>query len=156
MTNPIVAALAVLASAFAIASSETSAPHLEARHRRFAPGCASVTHADSALILDWFQRIVTDPSPAARNRASLPEINADSVRYGGTGAQCDSVAARYRAFHAGTADSVPILPIMLIRIGATRWVGDPRVSRDSAGRSREWIILDSSFAIVKMWRTTGW
>lgn len=115
-------------------------------------GCASVAAHDSANTLEIFRNVVSGPSQALRTRADLPNLPVDSVRFAGTSMQCDSVLARYVALRASqTGTTWPsTLSLILLRVGPTRWVGDPHVGTE---RSREWIILDSTFNIVKVWNT---
>ena len=150
MQQFMIATVTVLASALAFASGTQSDVRAARSMATSAPGCADVTPADSALVRQLFRYIVSS-SDKLRAEADLPPLPVDSVVFAGTSAQCDSIAARYQAFHAGTADSIPLLPVILLRVGPTRWVADPRVSRDAAGKSNEWITLDSSLTIIKTW-----
>ncbi len=120
-------------------------------------GCAVPTGGDSLLGLTLFRSIVSDTGTIGDtfrgpDQFDLPALPADSVQYGGTGAQCDSVAARYSAYRDYVfGGTMPIRPIMLMRAGPTRWIGDPRVGASTG--HREFSILDSTFHIIKIFGT---
>jgi len=117
-------------------------------------GCGVTTANDSAAFLEALQFVVSSPIAALRTSNGLPQLPADSVRYGGTGAQCDSVRARYNALRTSeTGVAWTSSPVLMLRVGPTRWVADPKVV-DQYGQ-REWIILDSLFTIQTIWRTQG-
>lgn len=117
-------------------------------------GCANVRANDSAHTLATFREVVSGASQAVRTVADLPNLPKDSVRFAGTSFQCDSVVARYIAYEfARSGTTLPTnLRLVLLRVGPTRWVGDPHVSTK---QDRDWIILDSTLTIIKVWRTTN-
>jgi len=117
------------------------------------PGCASFPPDDSLDFRELFQAYVADTSTDLHADILLPVLPADSVQWGGTATQCDTVAARYRAFRmAATGDTVwPLLPVALLRVGSTRWIADPHVG--NAEGLREWVILDSTLTVLKIVKT---
>lgn len=117
-------------------------------------GCGSTTAADSAGFLAFIRDFVSSPIVGYRTHSGLPALPADSVSFGGTSVQCDSVTARYNALRtAETGVAWTSVPVLMLRVGPTHWVADPKVE-DIDGH-REWIILDSTFTIIKVLRTTG-
>ncbi len=117
-------------------------------------GCGNTTPDDSADFLERFQYTVSGPIENLRTHSGLPNVPADSVRYGGTNAQCDTVSARYNALRSKESGlDWNSSPVLMLRVGPNRWVADPKV--EDQHRQREWIILDSTFTIVKIFRTTN-
>ena len=81
------------------------------------------TTANSAGFLEAFRSVVSGPVVGYRTHSGLPNLPADSC------------------------------PVLMLRVGPTHWVADPKVV-DQYGQ-REWIILDSTLTILKVWHTTG-
>lgn len=123
-------------------------------HLSTTSGCGATTPTDSVRLIESLQKVVSGPIVALRTSSGLPSLSANQVTFGGSAIQCDSVSARYQRLRAAeTGTSWPNLPVVLVRVGPSHWVADPRVM-DQYG-NREWIILDSLLNITKVWRTLG-
>lgn len=148
-----VVTLSLLAMAVGGAAGSSSMGRPVLRTRAFSE-CLSGSASDSGYFLEFVRSIANPAASAVMRLASdLPAVASDSIRIVGTPAQCDSVAVRYRQYYATNRGdtTMPLLPVMIARVAPNRFVADPRVSTASAGT--EWITLDSTMHIVKVWRT---
>ena len=148
--------LIVLTGALAMSTyvGVVGAAPLARANRPGTSGCGTTTANDSAGFLEMFRGVVSSPVIGDHTQSGLPYLPADSVLYGGTSAQCDSVLARYHVLRtAETGVAWSSFPVIMLRVGSTHWVADPKVV-DQHGQ-REWIILDSTLTIVKVWRTSA-
>lgn len=115
-------------------------------------GCGATSPDDSTDFLMRFQYVVSGPVAAFRTATGLPTLSADSVQFTGTSAQCDSVTARYDALRtAETGITWFSSPVLLLRVGSSHYVADPKVVDQNS--MREWIILDSTLTITTIFRT---
>lgn len=112
-------------------------------------GCATYPTHDSLDFIDLVRELVTDTSANDHAWSLLPTLPSDSVRWGGSAAQCDTVAVRIqRHISAEQGDTLwPLIPVLLLRAGPTRWVADPHVGGKNL---REYVVLDSSLSILKI------
>ncbi len=113
-------------------------------------GCAQATSQDSAQFWDMAQKLATDSALGSDRQFASVQMSND-VSYFGSAAQCDTVAKRYRSYHAARTGNTnwPLVDVFMIRIGANRIIADPRVSTEDGGL--EFVTLDSSLNVLKVW-----
>ena len=150
--RPLVSLFAVLASVCIAAGLGASPPTSTTSRLRGLSGGASVPPHDSADFIAFFREVVTYPTDVIRRHSDLPALPAENVQFAGAPAQCDSVAARFQRFAAARGDTLPLLPVSLLRVGTTRWVGDPHVA--DGQNERWWIILVSTLTVLHIFKTS--
>lgn len=143
----VAAALTLSAGAALLSAGASTRPNTR---RLAAPGCAAHATHDSLDFVDLVHQMVTDTSAANHGWSLLPTSPSDSVRWAGTAIQCDTVAVRIQRFiSAQQSDTLwPLIPVLLLRAGPTRWVADPHVG--DGKNVREYVVLDSSLTVLKI------
>lgn len=147
-----IVAIAILAATFASILPATAPQASERSRVRRVSGCATYPTRDSLDFLDVVRGFVTDTSADSHAWSLLPTLPNDSVRWGGSSVQCDTVAVRIqRLISMQQSDTLwPLIPVLLLRVGPTRWVADPHVGDLNV---REYVVLDSSLSILKILKT---
>jgi len=116
-------------------------------------GCGSTSSSDSLYLLDFLKQLTTDTAMAPiRADADVPLSSA--ISFWGSPAQCDSAAIRYRdRINAMNGDSsMPLRPMILVRVAPNRIVGYPKVMYGEG--TMEFATFDSLLTLVKVWQTS--
>jgi hypothetical protein len=87
--------------------------------------------------------------------AGLTVTPADSIRFVASDSLCDLVSHRLKEhWDAERGDTLaPRLQVLLIRVSANRYVGDPAAANDK-GTQRLFITVDSLMNTVAVWGVT--
>lgn len=123
----------------------------KAHANRLIAGCLSLSGVrDSNSVLQQARKVTSDSAYAhLRSSRSIPTVVPDSVQFYSVGLACDSVAAAYQVLRLGDGSPNVLIPVVLLRLGATKaYLGTALINLGgNAARYREFVVLDSAFAI---------